>query len=155
MSVWLIGSACLASALVGGVFFAFSSFVLPALGRIPAPEGLRAMQRINIDVFHWSFVLAFFGTPALCLVLLVQSFSGTGAGDDSLIRWGCAVYLVGSFLVTGLGNVPLNKRLAKLDPEQVDAAQAWSQFAGPWVAWNHLRTLASLLAAALFLASIL
>lgn len=43
MTFWLTVIAALASALMGGVFFAFSSFVMPALGRIPPAEGIRAM----------------------------------------------------------------------------------------------------------------
>ena len=35
--------AALGCALVGGVFFAFSSFVMKALGRLPAPQ----VQRIT------------------------------------------------------------------------------------------------------------
>jgi hypothetical protein len=52
---------------MGGVFFAFSSFVMPALGRIPVAEGIRAMQRINVDVYHWTFMSTFFLTPIACV----------------------------------------------------------------------------------------
>ncbi len=55
--------------MMGGIFFAFSSFVIPALGRIAPAQGIRAMQRINIDVCHWSFVVAFFGTPIACVAV--------------------------------------------------------------------------------------
>ena len=64
MSAWLIPVAALGCALMGGVFFAFSSFVMPALGNVPTSEGIRAMQRINIDVYHWSFMGAFMAMPS-------------------------------------------------------------------------------------------
>ena len=99
--------ACLATALMGGIFFAFSSFIMTALGRIPASEGIRAMQRINIDVFTWSFEWTFFGTPALCLALLVQALLGFA---DERAPWtiaGAVIYLLGCLLVTGLGPVGL------------------------------------------------
>lgn len=35
-------------ALIGGVFFAFSSFVMNGLGRVSEPAGLEAMQGINV-----------------------------------------------------------------------------------------------------------
>jgi len=38
----------LASAVMGGVFFTFSTFVMSALGKLRPAEGIRAMQRINI-----------------------------------------------------------------------------------------------------------
>ena len=92
MTLWLTVTAALASALMGGIFFAFSSFVMPALGRIPPAEGIRAMQRINIDVFHWSFVVAFFGTPAACLALAVLGAAALERCRRPLRhRWQCRV----------------------------------------------------------------
>ena len=37
------------SALVAGVFFAFSSFVMKVLARVPSAEGIAAMQSINVE----------------------------------------------------------------------------------------------------------
>jgi len=39
--------AALGSGVVAGVFFAFSSFVIPALARLPPAQGVLAMQSIN------------------------------------------------------------------------------------------------------------
>ncbi len=145
----------LTSALMSGIFFAFSSFVMPALGRIPATEGIRGMQRINIDVFHWSFMLVFFGAPALSLVLLVQGFRLWGqSGSSSMILGGLA-YLLGSFLVTVAGNVPLNNALADVTPEEKDAEAVWSDYAVPWTRWNHVRTLFCMVAAGAYMAGLL
>ncbi len=64
----LVGTtAALGSALVGGVFFAFSSFVMKALGRVPSSEGIAAMQSINVVVINPSFMGAFMGTALLSL----------------------------------------------------------------------------------------
>ena len=38
--------------LVAGVFFAFSSFVMNALARLPLQQGITAMQSINIAVIN-------------------------------------------------------------------------------------------------------
>ena len=43
-----IPAAVLGCGLVAGIFFAFSTFVMRALGRRPAGEGIAAMQAINI-----------------------------------------------------------------------------------------------------------
>ena len=40
--------AALGCAMMAGVFFAFSSFVMPALRRLPATQGIAAMQAINV-----------------------------------------------------------------------------------------------------------
>jgi uncharacterized membrane protein len=37
----------------------------------------------------------------------------------------------------------MNDALAELDPQSLgDPAAAWSAYAGPWTAWNHVRTAA-------------
>jgi uncharacterized membrane protein len=55
--------------LVAGVFFAFSSFVMAALKRLPAAEGIAAMQSINILAVTPIFMTALFGTAVACLGL--------------------------------------------------------------------------------------
>lgn len=47
-----------------------------------------------------------------------------------------------------LFNVPLNNLLASTGPEN------WARYLSTWTRWNHLRTLASIGAAALFIAAI-
>lgn len=59
MTFWLFSGTALACALMGGIFFAFSSFVMPALGRIPAEDHVRTVASI---VAAGAFVLARF-TP--------------------------------------------------------------------------------------------
>ena len=67
------------SALVGGIFYAFSSFVMKALARIPAAEGIAAMQSINVAVLNRTFLWLFMGTAALSLILAIAAVLGWGA----------------------------------------------------------------------------
>ncbi|MEP9350882.1 anthrone oxygenase family protein [Xanthobacter sp. KR7-225] len=99
------------------------------------------------------FFLAFFGTAALALAVLWLAFTGAEGAPPGPMILGAALYLLGSILVTIAGNVPLNGRLAALSAAAVDAA-AWSAYRGPWMLWNHVRTLASLAAAACFAAAL-
>jgi uncharacterized membrane protein len=46
-------------------------------------------------------------------------------------------------------NVPMNEALASLSPTDPDRAARWSSYLADWTTWNHVRTLASLAAAAL------
>jgi hypothetical protein len=55
-------AAALGSALVAGVFFAFSTFVMDALDRIPPAQGINAMNQINETVLRPGFMIAFVGT---------------------------------------------------------------------------------------------
>ena len=62
--------AALGCALMAGAFFAFSSFVMPALRRLPATQGIAAMQSINVLAVTPIFMTALFGTAAACLGLV-------------------------------------------------------------------------------------
>lgn len=154
MIPWLVAATSLLCALVGGIFFAFSSFVMPALGRIPAAEGIRAMQRINIDVYHWTFMSAFLGTPIVCIVTAVLAVRGSHDQAALYAIIGCLVYILGNFVVTAAGNVPLNNALAAVDADTVEAARVWSRYLVSWTRWNHVRTAASVIAAGLFLVTL-
>ena len=46
-------------------------------------------------------------------------------------------------------NIPLNNRLAGLHPQGAEAAGYWAKYVTTWTAWNHVRTIAALAAAAL------
>jgi uncharacterized membrane protein len=62
-------STLLGSAIIAGVFFAFSNFVMPALGRLPAVEGIVSMQAINVVVINPLFMAVFAGTAVLSLLV--------------------------------------------------------------------------------------
>jgi hypothetical protein len=61
---------------------------------------------------------------------------------------GCALYLVGTILVTILFNVPRNDALAAVEAGSADGAAPWAQYVPGWTAWNHIRAAAALAAAA-------
>jgi uncharacterized membrane protein len=138
--------ALIGSAAIGGVFFAFSTFVLRALSRRPAPEAIAAMQAINVAVINPLFLGLFLGTAATCaaasaLAFLAHSPTATRTTVGSLL------YLLGTFGVTLAFNVPLNNTLAPLDLASPEALDQWSAYARPWTRWNHVRTIAALAAA--------
>ncbi|MHC4378332.1 MAG: anthrone oxygenase family protein [Planctomycetota bacterium] len=139
----------LGSALVAGTLFAFSTFIMPALGQLAPAEGMRAMQRINVTVFHPLFMGTFFGTALVSLAALVLPWI-TGADQPAWSWTGPALYLVGVFGVTAAGNVPLNERLQDADSQQDSGRALWAGYQTPWTRWNHLRTLASIAAMAAF-----
>jgi uncharacterized membrane protein len=147
----LVFLSALGSGLVAGLFFAFSAFVMTALARLPSAQGIAAMQSINVAVLNALFFAAFFGTAAACAVLAVFSlFNWTEPGAIYLLAGGL-LYLVGTILVTILFNLPLNNALAAAEPASADGAGLWTRYLSAWTAWNHVRTAASLAAAASFI----
>jgi len=144
----------LGASLVAGIFFAFSAFVMTALGRIPAPKGIAAMQSINVAVLNPVFFSAFFGTGAVCLALAIIALAGWSKPGTLYLLAGSVLYIVGCLLVTIVFNVPLNNRLEAVNAESPEGASMWSAYLTTWTAWNTVRTIASLVASALFILAI-
>jgi len=143
-------TALLGSALVGGIFFAFSSFVMKALARVPSAEGITAMQSINVVVLNPSFLGVFIGTAVLSLAAGGLALADWSRPSAPLFLGGAIFYLVGTFLVTALGNVPLNDQLAAVSATDPGARDVWEHYLGRWTRWNHVRTAAAIAAALLY-----
>jgi len=135
--------------LVGGVFFAFSTFVMQALGRLPAAQGVAAMQAINVAAPAPPFMAALFSTALGCIVVVVDSVSKREGLESILPLAGGMIYLVGTVVVTMAFNVPRNDALAQVDPLGAGAEGSWHRYLAEWTVWNHIRTGTSLTAAVL------
>ncbi|PSB68304.1 hypothetical protein C7B61_01640, partial [filamentous cyanobacterium CCP1] len=70
--------------------------------------------------------------------------------DAVYLLIGSLLYLIGTVLVTIAFNVPLNDALATVKPDGVDGTNVWARYLTSWTMWNHVRTIAALVAAALF-----
>jgi uncharacterized membrane protein len=139
------------SAAVGGVFFAFSTFVTAALRRLPPAQGLAAMQSINVTAPMPPLMLLMFGTALACVALIVAAVVSWGEPFAPWLLAGAVVYLLGEIAVTMAYNVPRNNELAALDPDAAEAAARWPSWIAEWTAGNHVRTVAGLAAAAALL----
>ena len=142
-------ATALGCGLVAGVFFAFSSFVMASLKRLPPAQGIAAMQSMNILAVTPAFMTALFGTAAACLGFMVWAVISWGEPPATLVFCAGVLYLIGAIGVTMARNVPLNNRLAKLHTQSANAAGYWHEYVTKWTGWNHLRTVAALVAATL------
>jgi uncharacterized membrane protein len=143
-------AAALGAGLIAGTFFAFSAFVMAALGKLPAAQGIAAMQSINVVVINPIFLGAFLGTAALSVVLAIAGFFGAAPAPVHLIAGG-VLYVAGCFLVTMLCNVPRNDALAAVVPDSAEGEAVWRRYLSEWTMWNTVRTVASLAATAFFI----
>lgn len=141
--------SAVSSALVAGIFYAFSSFVMAALGRLPSEQGINAMNAINVTVYTPSFMILFMGTALLCVILAVWALFSIGNLDSQLILAACVLYLAGCFGVTMKFNVPLNEQLAAATAGS--AGMLWQDFLRDWTRWNTARTVGACLSATLFI----
>ena len=148
---WLTLGSALGSGLIAGVFFAFSVFIMKALARLPAAQGVAAMQSINITVINPWFLMTFIGTAIACLSLLIVSVVSLTVSQSGLRIAASLLYLGGTILVTGMANIPRNNALAALAPDSSDSATLWTNYLKTWTRWNHVRTVSSAAASVLFM----
>jgi uncharacterized membrane protein len=155
-TILLIGFWLLAvgAGVVGGLFFAFSTFIMTALGRLPPAQGVAAMQSINVTILQSLFMPVFFGTTLLAAAVPVWALIRWGDAGAPAMLAGGVIYVVGMFVCTILFNVPLNNQLAAVDPASAEAAAVWARYLREWTLWNHVRTASCVVACALFIAAI-
>jgi len=138
--------AALGCAMMAGVFFAFSAFVMKALARLPAEQGVAAMQAINVAAVSFAFMAALFGTAVACGALTVWALFAWDERFAPFLLAGSALYLIGTILLTIAYHVPRNEALARVEPHSAESH--WRRYLLGWIAWNHLRAATALAAAA-------
>ena len=102
-----------------------------------------------------NLLVSFAGVTALLGSALV-GFALLSRNQPSTLFFigGAICYVGGTFLVTMLGNVPLNDQLAAVPATDPDAAKLWGHYLDRWTMWNHVRTLAAFVAALLYAAGL-
>eukprot|EP00756_Hemistasia_phaeocysticola_P010249 Hpha_TRINITY_DN15001_c0_g1::TRINITY_DN15001_c0_g1_i5::g.124134::m.124134 len=158
LQTMLMLCATVGSGMLCGLYYIFSTCVMPALDQQSAHSAIETMNAINVIIVNPSFMVIFMGTPIVCLALLVQfciNRSGKEAYNarDWFVLIGCLALLFGEFGVTVTQNVPRNDKLAVYgngETEGQNDGQAWKEYYQPWVFWNTVRAWFSLLATALF-----
>jgi uncharacterized membrane protein len=140
----LTAATTVGSALLAGVFFAFSAFVMSGLRRLPDANGAAAMRSINVTAQRPPLMIALFGVSALCVVMIVRAIVTWSQPGAAWLLVGATLTIVGAFGVTAAINVPLNNRL--------DAGTiTWSEFLAGWEPANHARTILCLVGSAVLL----
>jgi uncharacterized membrane protein len=150
----LLWSSAIGCGLIAGVYFAFSTFVMTALGRLDQAAGIAAMNAINVDIVRSPFMPLFLGTTVAGAALAVMGALRVGEPGAASMIAGGGLYVIGMFVVTMVFNVPLNNALAAVGPSAPEAGAVWTTYLKDWTFWNHVRTVASAVASALFIAAL-
>ena len=140
--------------LVGGVFFAFSGFVLAALRRLPAALGISVMQSVNRTAERPPLMLALFGTAVLSVAVGVWAVRSWSEPTAPWALAGALAYLA-AVVITAAANVPLNNSLDRLHPDAPGATAQWTDFLAHWTLWNHLRGAAAVAAGLAFVIALI
>ncbi|MFF5229415.1 DUF1772 domain-containing protein [Dactylosporangium sp. NPDC000521] len=136
----VLATATLLAGLSAGVFFAYSTSVMPALGRVEDRTFVEVMQKINTAILNGWFLTAYVGAllAAIAAVLL-----HLGGSHRPMLPWLIAATLLYAvvFIVTAAVNVPLNDQLDAAG--LTDPAAARAAFEASWNRWNTVRTVSS------------
>lgn len=149
--LWFSAIGC---GLLAGLYFAFSAFIMTALGRIDQAAGIAAMNAINKVIVQSLFMPVFWGSTLASLALAALALFRWDEPGGAMLLAGGVLYVVGMFVVTAAFNVPLNNALMAVAPASSEAATLWARYLTDWTWWNHVRTVASTAAFALFVAAI-
>ena len=154
LMVGLLWFSAIGCGLLAGLYFAFSTFIMTALGRIGQAAGIAAMNAINIAIVQSLFMPIFLATTAASAALVVTALLRWREPGAMAMVAGGALYVLGMFVVTIIFNVPLNDALAAADPASHETASLWARYLTDWTLWNHVRTVSSTAACTLFIAAI-
>lgn len=146
--LWLTVVTAVLAGVIGGVFFAFSSFVMPALSRLVPAQGIAAMQSVNVAAVSPAFMTMLFVPALSSLSLLVVVAVRRGEGLPAAWLVGGSVLYLAGIVLTAVFHVPRNDALAVLDPEASASVAVWTDYVSAWTAGNHVRMLTSVGAAA-------
>jgi len=146
--LWLVAIGC---GLMAGIYFAFSTFIMASLSKLPAPQGIAAMQSINRVILRSPFMILFFGTTLASAALVIAGVISWGEKAAVMTVIAGDLYIFGMFVVTAVYNVPLNNKLDAVDADGDEALDVWETYLRIWTRWNHARTVACVVSCGLFI----
>ncbi len=143
----VLGAAVIAMGLLAGLYFFSAIAVMPALTAADDRTLVDAMQQMIVKIENPAFFLVLLGAPALAMAALVQARRSGSAKTAGWIVAGLALYTL-MVIITFAVNIPLNDELKEAgDPARIEnLAAVRDDFVTPWVAWDIVRTLATIAA---------
>lgn len=144
----LLVIAATSTALMAGLFFAWSCSVTIGIARLPDNGYIAAFQSMNRAILNLVFLACFMGTLLLLPVVTFMHYTPNPSGRFWFLLAASVLYGLGVFGVTMAFNVPMNETLDKFplqtaSPQEMAALRAW--FEGRWNNLNMVRTIAGTL----------
>jgi uncharacterized membrane protein len=84
------------------------------------------------------------------VLIAALALTGWGTPSSPYFLAGALLYVIGTFLVTGLGNVPMNNELAAVSATDAAAVAVWEHYLERWTLLNAIRTIAAVAAVLAF-----
>lgn len=127
--------------LMAGIYFAFSTFIMKALNQLPSLQAAQAMNKINDIIVNTIFLPIFFGSTLWYAGMIVWALADWQSGRSLLVIIAGLTYILGMFVVTAFGNVPLNNKLKASASSDSSLKEYWKVYLRAWIQLNYLRTL--------------
>ena len=147
--------AIILTGLSSGFFYAWEVSVIPGTKQVSDSNYLETMQIINRAVLNPAFFLIFFGS----LIVLMGSSYLQYTAASKLSFWfmlaATLTYLIGTFGVTVVGNVPLNEGLDVVVLEELGKEAMHETRMAYEGKWNRLHTIRTVFSVIAFLFSLL
>ncbi len=138
--------ATMSTGLMSGIFFTWTNAVTPGIGKLKDVEYLAALQAMNRVILNPLFYIVFIG-PILTLPLATAlNYNSEPSLIFKILIISSMIYLPGSFLITILGNIPLNNLLHRSDLENFSVEEAKTlrdKIETKWNTFNLIRTITS------------
>jgi uncharacterized membrane protein len=143
-----------ATALIAGLFYAYSCSVNIALSKLSDEGYVAVMQSINREIQNPLFFTSFMGTLFLLPLSTWMQYRVGVSPTFFLLLAATAIYIIGAFIVTMAGNVPLNEALDKFNFQAAASEEITRQriqFENVWNRWHTIRTVCSFVSLVLVL----
>lgn len=137
-----------ATALIAGLFYAWSYSVTPGLAQVDDATYVASFQAMNRAIQNPVFFASFMGTAFLLPVSTYLQYKHGTQAQFWLLLGATVLYLGGVMGVTMAGNVPMNNALDAFNLKTATAQEIAAQrakFEAPWNRLNSIRTVSSIL----------
>lgn len=150
--------AIIATGMMAGIFFTWSNAVKPGIGVLNDSVYLSALQSMNRVIINPLFFIVFM-SPVIFLPIATALNHGSNAiYDFRLLLAATLIYWAGAFLVTIMGNIPLNELLNHTILEKSsmeELSNLRDRIEVKWNVFNLIRTISSTISFVLVTLSIL
>jgi uncharacterized membrane protein len=145
----ILALTTLTTALIAGLFYAYSCSINAGLGQLSDSNYILAMQSINRVIQNPLFFISFMGTLILLPISTYLHYGQPSLNRFYLLLFATIIYAVGVIGVTALGNIPLNNMLDKFNVQSIDNEAIINvrlSFEKAWNGFHSVRTIAAVIA---------
>lgn len=143
--VIILITTTLLTGLLAGVFFTWTNAITPGIGRLNDVEYLQAFQHMNRTILNPLFYLVII-SPLFLSPLSAYFYKSSNRIVFRLLVGASLFYFLGVFVITMLGNIPLNKMLDNIQLSTIsleDAKIFRDKYEVRWNNFHLIRTITS------------